>query len=74
MFTRPILKRILAGTVALALSGFATAQGQDAGKRNLYISAPPDAQAIKEEIVKKVAAWNGVSIVTLPERADLVQK
>jgi hypothetical protein len=41
-------------------------------KRNLYIQAPPDAQAIKEEIVKKVTAWDGVSIVTLPAQADLV--
>jgi hypothetical protein len=27
---------------------------------------------MKEEIVKKVAGWNGVSIVTVPLQADLV--
>jgi hypothetical protein len=48
------------------------AQSQSETRLNLYIQAPPDAQAIKEEIVKKVAAWDGVSIVTLPAQADLV--
>jgi ABC-type glycerol-3-phosphate transport system substrate-binding protein len=53
-------------------SAYLLAQNQPTAKRKLYVQAPPDAQAIKEEIVKKVTAWNGVSIVTLPEQADLV--
>jgi len=48
------------------------AQHQDQPKRTLYIQAPPDAQAIKEEITRKLVTWNGVSIVTLPANADLV--
>lgn len=51
---------------------YVPAQNQAAAKRNLYIQASPDAQAMKEEIVKKIAAWNGVSIVTLPAQADLI--
>ena len=54
-----------------AVCGFAQNQKQ-IPKRNLYIQAAPDAQAMKEEIVKKVAAWNGVSVVTLPAQADLI--
>jgi len=51
---------------------FAAAQNQEQHKRTLYIQAPPDAQAIKEEIAKKVVEWNGVSVVTSPTNADLV--
>jgi ABC-type glycerol-3-phosphate transport system substrate-binding protein len=57
---------------AVLASALGCAQDQPDTKRKLYIQAPPDAQAMKEEIVKKVAAWNGVSIVTLPEKSDLV--
>lgn len=62
-------------TVALAVlmtASFLAAQNQEPYKRSLYIQAPPDAQAIKEEIVRKLVAWNGVSVVTLPAEADLV--
>ena len=48
------------------------AQNQAQEKRTLYIQAPPDAQAIKEEIAKKLVAWNGVSVVSSPKNADLV--
>jgi hypothetical protein len=59
--------------VALAALGtFLAAQNQSIAKRTLYIQATPDAQAMKEEIVKKVVAWGGVSIVTLPAQADLI--
>jgi hypothetical protein len=51
---------------------FVTAQNPEQQKRTLYIQAPPDAQAIKQEIAKKLMAWNGVSVVTLPANADLV--
>jgi hypothetical protein len=67
-FLRPTLAfAVLAGLFATG----ALAQSESATKLNLYIQATPDAQAMKEEIVKKVAAWNGVSIVTLPAGADL---
>jgi hypothetical protein len=70
--TRP---RIVAFTILVVAFALASAhlfsQDQSTTKRRLHIEAPPDAQAIKEEIVKKVAAWNGVSIVTLPAQADL---
>jgi hypothetical protein len=50
-------------------------ESQSAGpapsKLRLYIQAPPDAQAIKEEISKKVADWNGVLVVKIPSQADL---
>ena len=58
---------LVVGFIAVA---FLAAQEQQ--KRTLYIQAPPDAQAMKEEISKKVTAWNGVSLVTLPANADLV--
>jgi hypothetical protein len=51
---------------------FLTAQSQTQPKRTLYIQAPPDAQAMKEEIAKKLAGWNGVAVVTLPANADLI--
>ena len=72
MLMRFFLKRGSARAIALVVSTLAMAQSQEAVKRSLYVHAPPDAQAIKEEIVKKVAAWNGISIVTLPEHADLI--
>jgi hypothetical protein len=65
--------KIKAALVAMCiLAALVGAQNQTPNKRTLYIESPPDAQAIKEEIVKKVAAWNGVSIVTLPSQADLI--
>ncbi len=65
------LCRTVAPLVLIAVS-FLTAQNQEQHKRTLYIKAPPDAQAIKEEIVKKLVAWNGVSVVASPTNADLV--
>ena len=47
-------------------------QSKPTAKRTLYIQAPPDAQAMKEEIVKKVAAWNGVALVTKASDADFL--
>jgi hypothetical protein len=35
---------------------FVAAQNPEQQKRTLYIQAPPDAQAIKEEIAKKLMA------------------
>lgn len=61
-----------ASAVIWVLAALALAQNPAPNKRALYIQSPPDAQAIKEEIVKKVVAWNGVSIVTLPSQADLI--
>jgi hypothetical protein len=63
--------RTVALLVLVAVSLLA-AQNQEQHKPTLYIEAPPDAQAIKEEIVGKLVAWNGVSVVTLPANADLV--
>jgi hypothetical protein len=58
--------------VLAALSTFLAAQNHSVMKQTLYIQATPDAQSMKEEIAKKVVAWGGVSIVTLPAQADLV--
>jgi hypothetical protein len=58
--------------VICSVSLLAASQSQEpSDKPRLYIHALPDSQAIKEEIVKKVTEWNGVSIVTLPSQADL---
>jgi hypothetical protein len=64
------LCRTSAPLVLLAVS-FLIAQNQTQPRRTLYIQAPPDAQAIKEEIAKKLVAWNGVVVATLPGNADL---
>jgi len=67
--------RHLYRTIALLLLiivGFLAAQKQAQQKRTLYIQAPPDAQAMKEEIAKKLAAWNGMSVVASPAKADLI--
>jgi hypothetical protein len=58
--------------LTLIAVSFLAAQNQEHQKRTLYIQAPPDAQAMKEEIKKKLVAWNGVSVVTSPANADLV--
>jgi hypothetical protein len=63
--------RTVAALVLVSVS-FVAAQNPEHQKRTLYIQAPPDAQAIKEEIAKKLITWNGVSVVTLPASADLV--
>jgi len=66
-------KRFAFLVVAVAtLTASVAAQDPTAAKHALYIQAAPDAQAMKEEIVKKLAAWNGVSIVTLPTQADFI--
>jgi hypothetical protein len=61
-----------AAPLVLLAGCFLTAQNQGQHRRTLYIQAPPDAQAIKQEIAKKLVAWNGVSLVTLPANADLI--
>ena len=64
---RSVVVLVVVGLIAV----YGLAQDQQVPKRKLYIQAAPDAQAMKEEIVKKVAAWNGVSVVTIPSQADL---
>jgi len=62
----------LFGLLLMLTPLFGLCQNQQVTKRTLYIQAPPDAQAIKEEITKKVSAWNRVAIVTKPADADFV--
>ena len=59
-------------SVLLLVSLVVVVQSEQPAKRTLYIQAPPDAQAIKEEITKKVVAWNRVTIVTKPTDVDYV--
>jgi hypothetical protein len=65
-------KRLISGLLLMLTPLVGLSQNQQVTKRTLYIEAPPDAQAIKEEIAKKIAVWNRVAIVTKPADADFV--
>ena len=39
---------------------------------SIYIDSPPDAQPIKKEIIEKLRNWGEITVVYLPERADLI--
>ena len=40
--------------------------------QSIYIDAPPDAAPIKKQILAKLQAWGEISVVNLPEQADLI--
>lgn len=40
--------------------------------QSIYIDAPPDAAPIKKQIREKLQAWGEISVVNLPEQADLI--
>ncbi|MDR5726978.1 MAG: hypothetical protein RB191_05870 [Terriglobia bacterium] len=42
------------------------------GLRTIYIDAPPDAEPIKTEIVRKLHTWGEIAVVYKPEQADLI--
>lgn len=39
---------------------------------SIYIDAPPDAQPIKAQILKRLQVWGEITVVSLPEKADLI--
>ena len=39
---------------------------------SIYIDSRPEAQPIKDEIVKKLREWGKITVVGVPEQADLV--
>jgi hypothetical protein len=45
---------------------------QTSRPQSIYIDAPPDAAPIKKQIVAKLQAWGEISVVNLPEQADLI--
>ena len=40
--------------------------------QTIYIDSPPDAQPIKKEITQKLQQWGEITVVYLPEKADLI--
>ncbi len=66
--------------VALVYSGGIPAQTSTAGQsvsrqsrpKRIYVDAPPDAAPIKKQILAKLQAWGEISVVNLPEQADMI--